>query len=140
MLLIKFWRRLFWFANGLDRLSNCASISRKNIPQVCLRLGQELTIPCPPTTHTHLNSPCLYSNPAALSPNETLGKECDQGTGEQNLTAEKVPTPSTSTQNVDISDMNPESLAEWLVKEIGELYLADINKLKGIQLRVNKTG
>ena len=76
---------------------------------------------------------CFYGL-AALTPKETKREECDQGTGEQNLAVKKASIPSMSTHNV--SDMNPEALAEWLVKEIGELYLADINKLKGIQLRV----
>ena len=62
--------------------------------------------------------------------------KCDQKKDCPNVPAEKPPTLSMPTSNLDVSDMSPAALAEWLLKEIGELYLADINKLKGIQMRV----
>ena len=46
---------------------------------------------------------------AALSPAEISQRSCDE----------------------NVSGMSPEALAEWLVKEIGELYQTDIDKLKG---------
>lgn len=36
-----------------------------------------------------------------------------------------------ATQNLKISDMSPQELAKWLVQEIGAMYQADVEKLRG---------
>ena len=79
-----------------------------------------------------LISVIIYST-AALPSTEISDKKYDQSRDGQNVAAEKISMPSVSAHNLDVSDMSPEALADWLVKEIGELYLADINKLKGMQ-------